>query len=165
MRRLVIARQRRNAVVATRALIAFASLATTAVLAQTIEEIPLRAPLPDNSAPTVEEIIYRHNGYDDRGFNRVAQKISVPTLTVYRPAKPAFHGAALIVCPGGGYGYVAIDREGHALGRYFSARGITVAMLKYRLPDAENASDGLPLSQQDGLAAVQFVRGRAKEWG
>ena len=132
--------------------------------AQTIEEFPLRAPLPANAPPTTEEIVYRHNNYDDRGFNRVVQKITVPTLTVYRPARIDARGTALIVCPGGGYSYVAIDREGHALGRYFSARGITVAVLKYRLPDVEATKDGLPLSQQDGLAAVQFVRAHAKEW-
>lgn len=133
--------------------------------AQSIEEIPLRPPLPANSAPTTEEIVYRHNNYDDRGFNRVAQKVAVPTLTVYRPASSSRAAPALIVCPGGGYSYVAIDREGHALGRYFSARGIAVAVLKYRLPDPAATGAGLPLSQQDGLAAVQLVRGRAAEWG
>jgi len=133
--------------------------------AQTTEEIPLRAPRPANTPQATEEIVYRFNNLDDRGFNRVAQKITVPTLTVYHPAKVAHRGAALIVCPGGGYSYVAIDREGHALGRYFSERGITVAVLKYRLPDVEATKDGMPHSQQDALAAVQFVRGRAKEWG
>ncbi len=133
--------------------------------AQTMEEIPLRAPLPANTPQTIEEVVYRHNNYDDRGFNRVVQKVTVPTLTVYHPAQIAHRGAALVVCPGGGYSYIAIDREGHALGRYFSARGITVAVLKYRLPDPAATKDGLPLSQQDALAAVQFVRSRAKDWG
>ena len=142
----------------------FVGLGSTCV-AQTIEELPLRAPLPPSTPQTTEEVVYRHNNLDDRGFNRVAQKITVPTLTVYHPARVAQRGAALIVCPGGGYSYVAIDREGHALGRYFSARGITVAVLKYRLPDPAATQDGLPLSQQDALAAVQFVRGRAQEWG
>lgn len=139
--------------------------AALSAAAQTIEEIPLRAPLPANTPPATEEIVYRFNNLDDRGFNRVVQKITVPTLTVYHPAKVAHRGAALIVCPGGGYSYVAIDREGHALGRYFSERGITVAVLKYRLPDVAATKDGLPYSQQDALAAVQFVRGKSKEWG
>lgn len=138
-------------------------MAATAA-AQTMEEIPLRPPLPANTPQTTEEVVYRHNNYDDRGFNRVVQKVTVPTLTVYHPAKPAFGGAAIVVCPGGGYSYVAIDREGHALGRYFSERGITVAVLKYRLPEVEVTKDGLPLSQQDALAAMQFVRARASEW-
>jgi acetyl esterase/lipase len=133
--------------------------------AATIEELPLRAPLPVDTPQTTEEIIYRHNNLDERGFNRAVQKVTVPTLTVYHPAAGAPPGPALIVCPGGGYGRIAIDIEGHALGRYFSARGITVVVLKYRLPDPEATREGLPLSQQDGLAAVRFVRGRASAWG
>ena len=38
-------------------------------------------------------------------------------------------------------------------------------MLKYRLPDPETTKDALPLSQRDGLAAVQLVRARAQDWG
>lgn len=134
------------------------------VTAQTVEEFPLRAPLPANTPQTTEEVVYRHNGYDDRGFNRVVQKITVPTLTVYHPAKVAHRGAALVVCPGGGYSYVAIDKEGYAIGRYFSERGITVAVLKYRLPDVEVTKDGLPFPQQDALAAIKLVRSRAQAW-
>ncbi len=141
------------------------SLSAGAARAQTVEEFPLRPPLPANSAPTTEEVIYRHNGYDDRGFNRAIQKVTVPTLTIYRPAKAGRRGAALIVCPGGGYSGLAIDKEGHAMGRYFAERGITVVVLKYRLPDAAATQDGLPYSQQDAFAALQFVRARAKEWG
>lgn len=142
-----------------------AAICAATASAQTVEEIPFRPPLPPDTAQTTEEVIYRHNNYDDRGFNRVVQKVTVPTLHVYRPAKPVPGGPAVIVCPGGGYQYIAIDREGHALARYFSARGITVAVLKYRLPDSAATKDGLPYSQQDALAAVQYVRGRAAEWG
>jgi acetyl esterase/lipase len=133
--------------------------------AQTVEEIPLRAGPAAGTAPATEEVVYRFNNYDDAGFNRVIQKIAVPTLTVYHPAKPAHRGAAMVVCPGGGYSYVAIDREGYALGRYFSARGITVAVLKYRLPDGDATKQPLPFPQQDALAAIQFVRAHAATWG
>ena len=131
----------------------------------TVEEIPLRPALPANTPQATEEVIYRFNNLDDRRFNRVVQKVTVPTLTVYRPANPAHRRAAMVVCPGGGYTYIAIDREGHALGRYFAERGVTVAVLKYRLPDPAQTKDGLPFSQQDALAAVRFVRGKATEWG
>lgn len=140
---------------------AFAPCAAAADL----EEFPLRAALPANTPPSTEEIIFRHTGLDDRGFNRAVQRVTVPTLTVHHPAAGAGRGAALIVCPGGAYSRIAIDIEGHALGRYFSARGITVAVLKYRLPDPANTPTGLPLSQQDALAAVRFVRSRAHAWG
>ncbi len=141
-----------------------ATLALSAV-AQTIEELPLRAPLPASTPPATEELIYRFNNLDDRGFNRVVQKVTVPTLTVYHPAKPAHRRAALIVCGGGGYQYIAIDREGYAMGRYFSERGFTVAVLKYRLPQPELNEPGLPHPQQDVLAAVKYVREHASEWG
>lgn len=111
------------------------ALAAFPAAAQTREELPLLAALPAQTPNATEEVIYRFNNLDDRGFNRVVQQVTVPTLTVYHPAKASHRGAALVVCPGGGYTYIAIDREGHALGRYFSARGITVAVLKYRLPD------------------------------
>lgn len=133
--------------------------------AQTIEEIPVRPPLPANTAPTTEEVVYRHTNLDDRGFNRSVRSVAVPTVTVYHPAKVGYGGAAFIMCPGGGYGGIAIDIEGHALGRYFSARGITVAVLKYRLPNGEKTPEGLPLSQQDALAAVRLLRSRAPAWG
>lgn len=133
--------------------------------AQTTEEIPLRPPLPAGTAPTVEEITYRQVELDDRGFNRSVRAVTVPTVTVHRPARPDPRGIAFVMCPGGGYGGIAIDKEGHALGRYFSARGITVAVLKYRLPDPAKTPDGLPYSQQDALAAVRLLRSRAPAWG
>jgi acetyl esterase/lipase len=133
--------------------------------AQTIEEIPILPPLPANTPAATEEVVYRHVNLDERGFNRSVRSVTVPTLTVYHPAKVGYGGAAFIMCPGGGYGGIAIDIEGHALGRYFSARGITVAVLKYRLPNGDKTPEGLPLSQQDALAAVRLLRSRAKEWG
>lgn len=144
----------------------FAALAVAVpAAAQTVEEISLRPPLPANTPPTVEEVQYRHVELDDRGFNRAVRGVTVPTLTVYHPAQAGHRGAAFVMCPGGGYGGIAIDKEGHALGRYFSARGLTVAVLKYRLPDPAQTPDGLPFSQQDALAAVRLVRSRATEWG
>jgi acetyl esterase/lipase len=137
---------------------------TRSLCGQAVDEFPLRSSAESNAPATTEEVVYRHNNYDDRGFNRVVQKIAVPTLTVYRPAKSAHRGAALVVCPGGGYSYVAIDREGHAFGRYFAERGMTVAVLKYRLPAPELTKDALPLPQQDALEAVRFVRAHAAEW-
>jgi len=145
--------------------VACVTLLAAALPAQTIEEIPLGARPPDKAPPATEEVVYRFNNLDDRGFNRAVQKISVPTLTVYHPVKAAHRGAAFVMCPGGGYSYVAIDREGHAIGRYFSERGLTVAVLKYRLPDPAATPTGLPYSQQDALAAVRYVRSQARAWG
>lgn len=115
-------------------------------------------------AKAPEEVIYRPRSLDDRGFNRVIQAISVPTLTVYHPDQPRADRAALVICPGGGYQYVVIDREGHALARHFQQRGFTVVVLKYRLPQPPHADGELPASQQDALEAIRFVRRHAPSW-
>lgn len=141
------------------------SLGLAAGHAQTVEEWPLRTPVDTKDAPPqTEEVIYRSNNYDERGFNRVVQKVAVPTLTIYRPARPAHRGAAVVICPGGGYQYVVVDREGHHIARFLQAQGITAVVLKYRLPDPA-AGEAVPRPQQDALAAVQWVRARATEWG
>lgn len=145
--------------------LALTALAAAVLRAQTVEEIPLRMPTAANTPNSTEEIVYRYNGYDDRGFNRVVQKVSFPTLTIYQPAPGVKKKAALIVCPGGGYAGLAIDKEGYAMGRYFAEKGFVVAVLKYRLPDVAVTGDGLPLSQQDALEAVRVVREKAKGWG
>jgi acetyl esterase/lipase len=129
-----------------------------------IEEFPLIDPATVKPG-AVEEIVYRNTNLDDRGFNRAARNVCVPTLTVFHPAGGINGGAAVVVCPGGGYQYVTIDREGAVLGRYFSARGITVAVLKYRLPNPAAGDRGLPYPQQDAIAAMALMRSHAKEWG
>jgi acetyl esterase/lipase len=136
-----------------------------ALRAQLSEEMPLRAPVVSREPAVVEKVSYRNNALDDRGFNRVIEDIEVPTLTVYHPAKSAHRGAAIVICPGGGYQYVVIDREGHMLARYFQQQGITAVVLKYRLPKPEEGSTGLPRPQQDALAAIEYVRANAEAWG
>jgi acetyl esterase/lipase len=58
--------------------------------------------------------------------------VATPMLTVVRPAKP--NGAAVLICPGGGYARVAVGRTGGGIARDFAARGITAFELLYRLP-------------------------------
>ena len=135
------------------------------VAARASTEYPLYASAKNQAEAPPEEVTYRVKNLDDRGFNRVVQAISVPTLTVYHPEKPRADRAALVICPGGGYRYVVVDREGHMLARYFQARGFTVAVLKYRLPTPEQMGpNDLPRSQQDALEALRFMRRNAAQW-
>ena len=136
----------------------------TRCLAQEMREFLLYPEIaPQKDAPP-EEMIYIPVKLDELGFNRVVSKISRPTLMVYRPEPAKDRGIALVVCPGGGYASLVIDREGYALGRYFQQQGITVAVLKYRLPDPRADGLGMPRSQQDALAAIRFLRDHAAEW-
>ncbi len=71
--------------------------------------------------------------------------------------------ACLIVCPGGGYNGLAYGHEGDKIAKFFNAKGITVVVLKYRVPRRE----GLPkhmAAWQDAQRMVRVVRSRADEW-
>ena len=62
-----------------------------------------------------------------------ADRVSQPTITVYSP-KEKNSGAAVVVFPGGGYSVVAMDLEGTEACDWLTSRGITCAVLKYRVP-------------------------------
>ncbi len=88
--------------------------------------------------------------------------VSVPTLTLFSP-KGANTGAAVVVFPGGGYSILAIDLEGTEVCDWLTSRGITCALLKYRVP----GTGPYPKSEaalQDAQRAVGMVRAHAAEW-
>jgi len=85
-------------------------------------------------------------------------------LSFLIPYLPEITGAtipAIVIFPGGGYGMLAIDHEGHNIARWFQARGTAAFILKYRLP-----GDGYrhPVPLLDAQRAVRVVRSRAAEW-
>ena len=141
-----------------------AMFAAARLVAQRVEEYLLRPSGPKATEAPPEEITYRLSGLDDRGFNRVVRRVSAPTLTVYHPEAASNRGEALVAIAGGGYHGIVIDREGHAMARHFQAQGVTVAVLKYRLPQSDTFAAGLPAPQQDALEAIRFVRQRAVAW-
>jgi acetyl esterase/lipase len=85
----------------------------------------------------------------------------IPALTIYLPAGPQATGAGIVVCPGGGYGGLAIDHEGHQVARLLTSRGIAAFILKYRLGPRYHH----PAMQQDVLQAIRYVRWNADELG
>jgi acetyl esterase/lipase len=82
----------------------------------------------------------------------------IPTLTPFIATNGT--GAAMIVCPGGGYSRLA-PHEGHDYALWLNSRGISAFVLKYRL-----GADGYryPVEYQDVARAIRLVRARAKEW-
>ncbi len=84
----------------------------------------------------------------------------IPTLTVFLPAPELATGAAMVICPGGGYGHLA-DHEGSHYARWLNQHGIAGFVLKYRL-----GSHGYrhPAMINDASRAIRTVRARAAEW-
>lgn len=86
--------------------------------------------------------------------------ITDPVLYVYPADKAKNTGAALVICPGGGYVRLAMNHEGHDVAKWLASNGITAAVLKYRMP---NGHHDVPLS--DASEAIRIMRSRAAEWG
>ncbi len=84
----------------------------------------------------------------------------IPTLTPYLPEKPGPARAAMVICPGGGYGGLA-DHEGSHYAKFLNEQGIAAFVLKYRLGSAGYRH---PVMLNDAARAVRMVRSRATEW-
>src|SRR6185295_9341961 len=84
----------------------------------------------------------------------------IPTLTLFLTDPAKASGAAIVICPGGGYGGLA-DHEGSQYARWLNEQGIAGFVLKYRLGSAGYRH---PVMLQDAARAVRTVRARAKEW-
>jgi acetyl esterase/lipase len=92
-------------------------------------------------------------------------KVTEPTLIVYKPEKGKANGAAVIICPGGGYGILAIDHEGFNIARRFNEFGVTAFVLKYRLPSDAIMVDKSFGPLMDAEQAIYLVRKDAAKWG
>ena len=110
---------------------------------------PIKIKLWQNGAPNDNGM----TGQVENGPLYVAE----PTIEVY-PAKES-NGLAIVMCPGGGYGHLAMAHEGHDMASWFNSQGITYAVLTYRMPNGNNE---VPLS--DAQQALRIMRQHAKEW-
>ena len=145
-------------------------LLSNPLLAQ--ETILLRPEAKLDPAATAERTEERgKNGVTDRSITNVTQ----PTVTVYLPAKPNATGAGIVICPGGGYQHLAIDKEGHDIARWLNTIGIAGLVLKYRLPgsagmragtggDIQKEADAVHFALEDAEAAVELARKNAVRW-
>ncbi|MES1226440.1 MAG: alpha/beta hydrolase, partial [Bacteroidota bacterium] len=96
------------------------------------------------------------------GAIRISSVIT-PTLTRFTPLKP--NGTSVIICPGGGYGRLAIDHEGVEVARAFNEYGVTAFVLKYRLPMDSIMMDKTIGPLQDAQQAIRMVRKQSVAWG
>lgn len=85
----------------------------------------------------------------------------IPTLTIYLPEPSAANGAAVVVCPGGGYAHLAMDHEGRQIAEWLNERGVAAFVLKYRL----GPRYGHPSPLMDAQRAMRYVRAHADGLG
>ena len=110
-------------------------------------------PPGDTGAPIVRKV--DDQSKDPAHPDRFVTGIAQPILVVRRPARP--NGAAMLVLPGGGYGFLSYDNEGVSQADWLNARGITAFILLYRLPgEGWTQREDVPL--QDAQRAMRLIR-------
>jgi acetyl esterase/lipase len=84
-----------------------------------------------------------------------------PTLTVYLPDAAKATGAAVVICPGGGYAHTAMNHEGHQIAQWFNSFGVAGFIVDYR-----HSKRGYqhPAPLEDAQHAIRTARNRADEF-
>ncbi|MGJ5643074.1 alpha/beta hydrolase [Formosa sp. S-31] len=133
----------------------------TSVYSQNIKTIPLWETEIPNS---ISNSNYKEAPEYDNDILSSTSRVTTPTLTVYTPAPETANGTAVVVCPGGGYSHLAMNKEGLKVGSWLSQLGITVFVLKYRLPSDDIMTNKTIGPLQDAQEAVRYARRHAKNY-
>jgi acetyl esterase/lipase len=106
--------------------------------------------------------LYAEGEIPDAVAGSAGVREKAPNITVFLPENPS--GEAVVVCPGGAYGGLAINHEGYDIAKSFNENGIAAFVLKYRLPNSKISTKPHLSPIQDLQTAIDIVRSRAAEW-
>lgn len=141
-------------------------------------------PLPIQTGGATSSQSYPEKQYFSKAWDtEVVSNVTKPSLTVYRPLPWMADGIGVVICPGGGFMALSINTEGIDVAKWLASKGVTAFVLKYRLAhtgddatqefqelwqDKEGLDrmlhDVVPLSIEDGLTAMAYVREHAADW-
>lgn len=105
-----------------------------------------------------ERIEVRSN--PDIPLDRALFSVSVPRMEMFAPDNKSQSKTSVLICPGGGYLGIMIDKEGYNVARWLNSLGVTAFVLKYRLKEY-----GYPWTICDVQQAIRVLRERADEFG
>ncbi len=160
--------------------LAWAALRTTGAETETVRLCP-------GAAPGTEDWTIEERSFEvilkEFGKLRLVTDVTVPTLTLIRPEAGKGNGAAVIVCPGGGFQFLSWEAEGMEVARWLATRGITAGVLKYRVrmtnevrasgsPDTRTFEERLRaaeakinLARADAVQAIRHLRANVTKYG
>lgn len=121
-------------------------------------------PLYNGVIPYSKPIVNRERSIPGADGHPRISKVSEPTLTVFLPPKEKATGAAMIICPGGGFAHLTVVSEGSDIAKLLNEWGVAAFVLKYRLPDDSIMQQREIGPLQDAQRAIQLVRLNAKKW-
>jgi acetyl esterase/lipase len=120
--------------------------------------IPLYDSIPNSKASADKESSSTRDGI------LLVRNITTPTVTLYMPANVKPNSTAVIICPGGGYSFLAAGHEGSDIAELLNDWGVIAFVLKYRLPDTTIMFDKSIGPLQDAQRAMKLVREQAAKW-
>ena len=121
------------------------------------EFIPLwpKGFIPNSDGNTLEDSIANDRIY----------KVGIPGMWAFFPSVQENRGAAVIICPGGGYQRLAYNASGLQIAKWFNTFGVSAFVLKYRLPNAPHLQNRQIIPLQDAQRAMRIIRAHAQRWG
>jgi len=130
---------------------------------------PLELPIWSGPAPGSEGIVEseitvergKEKGLVDRSITNVHQ----PTVTVHLPGNSSGElRAAMVICPGGGFTRIVLDKEGNDFARFLNTHGVVGIVLKFRTAKTETHFYGVSAMAADARRALRLTRAQAEAW-
>ncbi|MGV3705510.1 MAG: alpha/beta hydrolase [Arcticibacter sp.] len=121
------------------------------------EFIPL---WPEGRMPNSKNLHLRDSVANERIY-----QVGTPGMYAFFPSSTENKGAAVLICPGGGYERLAYVISGTQLAKWFNTIGISAFVLNYRLPNSPDLKDRHTGPLQDAQRAIKLIRSNAPIWG
>jgi acetyl esterase/lipase len=121
------------------------------------EFIPL---WPEKKMPNTKGLAVKDSIANERIY-----KVGTPGMYAFFPSAQENKGAAVIICPGGGYERLAYIISGWQLAKWFNTMGISAFVLNYRLPNSPDLKERHLGPLQDAQRAMRLIRAHADKWG
>jgi acetyl esterase/lipase len=119
---------------------------------------------PDKVPGSIQNERYTEKSTSIVGLVSRIEKVTDPSIIVFLPPAEKSTGVAVLICPGGGYGILAISHEGYAIAEWLNDNGIAGIILKYRLPSDLIMKDKSVGPLQDAQEAIRIIRRNATDW-
>lgn len=107
----------------------------------------------------------RHLKLKDSIANERVFRVMLPGMYAFFPGKQENKGAAVVICPGGGYEHLAYVISGLQLAKWFNTIGVSAFVLNYRLPNSPDLKQRETGPLMDAQRAIRYIRANAANWG
>ncbi|MBN1116843.1 MAG: alpha/beta hydrolase [Bacteroidales bacterium] len=114
---------------------------------------------PEGKMPNSKGMALTDSIYDER-----YRRVGTPGMFAFFPSKQENKGAAIIICPGGGYKHFAYISSGTQIAKWFNTMGINAFVLISRLPHSPDLTERSKAPLQDAQRAIRLIRANAQRW-